>query len=129
MQWYIPITIIPAVALLVLSTSNFIIALVGEIRELQSKSSSETNKTIIIKKISQLRILSNAIVSLYISIGLITVSAIILAWHGEQHETSQTIPMLLLGTGLIIMFIAITLLILYAVHAVKIRQEQFNVAP
>lgn len=126
MQWYLPITIIPGVALLVLSTSNFIIALVGEIRSLQINLDESTNKAIISKKISQLRLLSNAIISLYISMGLMTLSGMILAWQSDQSTSVSKTPMVILGVGLFCLFAAVALLILYAIRAVKIRQAQFS---
>ncbi|NJN26763.1 MAG: DUF2721 domain-containing protein [Cyclobacteriaceae bacterium] len=126
MQCYLPITIIPAAALLVLSTSNFIIALVGEVRALQNTHEESSAKVIIRRKIAQLRLLSKAIISLYISIGLMTLSAMILAWHSEQSASVSEIPMIILGAGLLCLFAAIALLILYAFRAVKIRQVQFS---
>jgi hypothetical protein len=110
----------------VLSTSNFIIALVGEIRSLQIDPDVSAKKAIISKKISQLRLLSNAIISLYISMGLMTLSAMILAWHTGQSTSESKIPMVILGVGLFCLFAAVALLILYAIRAVKIRQEQFT---
>jgi hypothetical protein len=34
MEWYIPISLLPGIALIILSTSNFILALNNEIKEL-----------------------------------------------------------------------------------------------
>jgi len=78
MAWYIPLTIIPGVALIILSTSNFTIALNAEISQMK-KENSEINKSIIKQKLNQLTKLSIAISCQYLGLsGVMCVSLSIL---------------------------------------------------
>ncbi len=65
MEWYAPLTILPAVGLLILSTSNFLVALNIEIYQLEKNK--ELNEWIINQKIKQLRRLGIANSFLYSS--------------------------------------------------------------
>jgi len=65
MVWYTPLTILPAVGLLILSTSNFLVALNVEIYELEKDK--ELHKWIIGEKIKQLKRLGIANSFLYSS--------------------------------------------------------------
>lgn len=124
MEWYVPITMIPGVALLVLSTSNFIVALANEIQNLQEKQ--KTSNTIIQLKISQLGLLSRAIVSLYVSIAFFTLSGISLGLFKIDERRSQIMSDFALGLGMIALFGGMALLIVYALRAVRIRKDQFE---
>jgi thiamine pyrophosphate-dependent acetolactate synthase large subunit-like protein len=73
MEWYLPITVLPALGLLILSTSNFIIASNEEIQALEMEM--ETNIRIIQQKVKQLTRLGAAISLLYTSALLFMVSA------------------------------------------------------
>ena len=59
MEWYIPITILPGIGLLILSTSNFLIALNNEIKELNNDK--EKYQSIVTEK--KLRIVLNPVFS------------------------------------------------------------------
>ncbi len=74
MEWYIPITILPGIGLLILSTSNFLIALNNEIRELNNK---EKYQIIVAEKISQLKKLTYALIAQYLAAFSFVVSGII----------------------------------------------------
>ncbi len=74
MEWYIPITLLPGIALLILSTSNFIIALNVEIQILKEKK--ELFKDIIKLKMKQLKRLNYAISGLYLSVLFFTISGL-----------------------------------------------------
>ena len=75
MEWYGPLTILPAVGLLILSTSNFIIALNEEIILLQDKK--EKLIVIIDLKLKQMRRLGTANGFLYGSALLFLIAGII----------------------------------------------------
>ncbi len=123
MEWYIPITIIPGAALLVLSTSNFIIALNNEIEALQHQKMEFTD--IIIRKVSQVNTLSLAIASLYISIAFFTLSGMMLGLESINQKLVRLVSTSSLCLGLVTLFFGISLLILYAYRAVRIRKNQF----
>lgn len=124
MEWYIPITILPGIALPILSTSNFIIALNNEIIGLKNLAPHK-NHEVIVKKIKQMARLSRAIVSFYISVASFTLSGLMKSLFtfiiNYQIFFKATIAI-----GIITLLIGITILIIYAIKAVQIRQEQFN---
>ena len=66
MQWYIPITIIPGIGLIIMSTSNLLIALNTEVSALNRKR--EIFSEIITLKIGQMKRLNWAMVFLYTGI-------------------------------------------------------------
>ena len=53
MEWYIPMTIIPGIGLIILSTTNIILALNNEISNLENEK--RINVSIIKSKLSQLK--------------------------------------------------------------------------
>jgi len=121
MEWYVPITIIPAVSLLILSTSNMLLALNVEIGQLENDI--EKNKSIILLKLKQLRRLSVAMVFQYISVLLFLLSGI---WNALFMETETVLFGLMLAA---VVFIAasIVLLLVFAIRAVSIRQQHLGV--
>lgn len=117
-NWYIPITILPGVALLILSTSNLMIALSGEIRQrIESKMKAETT----IRKLRQLKMLSRSLVCFY-------VGAACMVGAGVQNlfSVNQLITEILLMVGAVCIFIAVSFLIVFSLRAVRIRQDEFN---
>jgi hypothetical protein len=125
MEWYIPITIIPGVALLILSTSNFIIALGVEIQQLQTEARSA--KRVLRKKISQLNILSLAIVMLYVSIALFTLSGMLIGLITNGGQSIGPAPAISVSLAMLTLFSGISLLILFAIRAVRIRKQQYEI--
>jgi len=65
MEWNIPITILPGIGMFIISTSNLIIALNDEIRELNVEK--EKFHISIIKKIFHLKRLNLSLIGQYIS--------------------------------------------------------------
>ena len=53
MEWHAPLSILPAIGLIILSTSNFIVALNNELYQLEENK--EANKWIITQKLKQLK--------------------------------------------------------------------------
>lgn len=120
MEWYIPITIIPAVSLLILSTSNMLLALNVEIGQLEMDV--EGNKKIILLKLKQLKRLSIAMVFQYVGVFLFLVSGI---WNALFMETEIVLFGLMLGAVLCITA-SIVFLLIFAVKAVSIRQQHLG---
>ena len=117
-QWYIPITILPGICLIILSTSNLLIALNDEIFKL---CRDHTPIEIVQKKIEQLERLSKAMVLLYVASALMVLSGIVSAF-------GLTIGSINLGfismiSGVILTLVGLFLLILYATHAVTNRKN------
>jgi len=121
-NWYIPITILPGIALLILSTSNILIALSNEISE---RIKQQMAPSLTQRKLRQLNLLTKGLVGLYVGAGAMVIAGIM---SGIQNyiaitEDLATIFMLI---GTISLFISIGFLITFSFRAVKIRQDQFN---
>ncbi len=114
MEWYIPISLLPGIALLILSTSHFIVALNEEVKILKSENTIK-NK-VITRKIEQLKRLSYAISGLYISVLFLTLVGF-LTWF--TIASFLIIPILLIG--LASMTISVVLLVIYSIKAISIR--------
>ena len=123
MNWYIPITFLPAVALLILSTSNLLIDLNGEIDTLLQNEQNR-DKNIISEKLSQLKKLTLAQFFFYGSSLLFTLASLIGALN-EMHFFTVNLPIsaMLIG-GVTGMILGLIVLFIYSLNAVKIRQQQ-----
>ena len=117
-NWYLPVTIVPGLGLLILSTSNLMIALSNEISTLIKNTK---DKTIITKKLTQLRLLNTTMVFFYISVALLFVSAVV---NGLCSIENASLYISVFAISLVI--IGLIFLITYSFRAVKIRQNQFK---
>ena len=123
MEWYLPITIIPGVGLLINSTTTQIMALSSEINNLVSKSCNDFQHNIADRKIKQLTLLTRANFFLYLSVAFYVFSGIL--GVVIESKSSFALPNLSLYAGTLTIFAAIIQLNVYAFRAVKIRREQF----
>jgi len=116
-NWYLPITIVPGLGLLVLSTSNIMIALSNEI---DSIIELNKNSAIIRRKLAQLKLLNKAMVFFYIAIALLLTSAILKGLFNLEETT-----FFISAFAVVLALIGLFSLILYSFRAVRIRQDQF----
>jgi len=119
MEWYIPVTILPGIGMFIISTSNLIIALNDEIRELNVEK--EKFHISITKKISQLKMLNFSLIGHYISALSLVLGGVL----GGITENPKTI-IVLVFSGVIFLAISIILLIQYAIVSIRIRQEHLE---
>ncbi len=119
MEWYGPLTILPAVGLLVLSTSGFIIALSEEISKLSSEK--EKYMEIIMLKLKQLKRLGIANGFLYGSALLFLMAGIL-----KVLTHANWIFNYLLIAGVIFIATAILFLLIHAVKSVSIRSKHLK---
>lgn len=124
MDWYVPITIVPGIGLLLLSTSNLLIALSTEIKELIGKQSDV--QTILSRKLRQLKLLNNAMVFLYVAVASFVLSGLIAGLYESTHIMGAEIPIYFTVAGILSALLALCILIVYSFRAVKIRQDQFD---
>ena len=123
MEWYLPITILPGLGMLILSTSTQMMGLSAEIGSLLSNKCREFEHIIAERKIKQLALLTRSSVLLYIAAGCYVLSGILGAILPSGEFSIQNI---ILYIGTICIFLALVLLIIYASKAVAIRQLQFK---
>ncbi|MGI9551400.1 MAG: hypothetical protein ACR2MT_09390 [Aurantibacter sp.] len=124
MNWYLPITIIPGLGMLILSTSTQMINVSSEISELLSKKCTPFQRDLSNNKIKQLGLLTRSSALLYVATGCYVLSGILGVMFAS--ESPWGIPSIALYTGTVFVFIALVLLILYAFRAVAIRKKQFD---
>ena len=123
MDWYIPITIVPAVGLILLSTSNLLIALSTEIKDL-IKGNSATEQ-LIQTKLRQLKRLSWAMIFLYVSVASFVISGLIGGIYQSGHRMVSDVSIYIVVLGIFMSLAALFILIAYALSALKNRQNQF----
>ena len=123
-EWYLPITILPALGMLILSTTSQMMTLSSEINSLLSNKCTDFEHLIAGKKIKQLGLLTRSSALLYLASGIYVLSGILGALL--ETESFYDTPSLLLYFGTVLVFIAFILLITYAFRAVRIRKLQFN---
>lgn len=119
MDWYAPLTVLPAVGLILISTSNFLVSLNNEIYQLERDM--ETNEWIIHQKLKQLRRLGIANVFLYSSAVLFMISALTKAFLPNDLFFKS---LMVLGT--LSITIALITLLIHSIQAVKIRQKHLE---
>lgn len=121
MEWYIPITILPGIGMLVLSTTSQMMTLSGEVNSLLIDKCSDFDHMIASKKIKQLGLLTRASTALYIASGLYVLSGIF-----GVLEFLRTIANTILYLGTLFFFSVLVFLIVYALRTVRIRELQFD---
>jgi hypothetical protein len=122
--WYLPITIIPGIGMLILSTVTQILSISEEVRQLSLQKCSPFQHQIANRKISQLGLLTRANALLYIATGCFVLSGILgILVTNDSH---LSFPSLVLYLGAVLIFIAIAFLIRFSFRAIKIRKDQFS---
>ena len=122
MDWYIPITILPGVGMLILSTTNQMMTLSMEIGDLLSNKCSPFQHEISDLKIKQLDRLTKSSALLYISAACFVLSGILGAF--TESTPFANLPDFVLIIGVILLLLATCLLINYGFKTIKIRKYQ-----
>ena len=121
-QWYVPITILPGICLLILSTSNIMIGLSNELQQLIEGRGQEE---LIERKLRQLKLINRTMVFLYLSVASFVISGL-LAGIGKSIAAQVSSSIYILILGMAFAMIALMSLILYSYRAVQIRQDQYH---
>ena len=120
MQWYIPITIIPGIGLIIMSTSNILIALNAEVSALHREK--EVFAEIIVLKLGQLKRLNWALVFLYSAIFCFLLSGLLAVLINPLGILVRVIMI----AGVSCSLVAIVYLITFGFRAVHIRQKHLH---
>ena len=122
-EWFFPMTLLPGVGLLIMSTSNLSMGLSSEIAALLKEDKDLA--PVIKQKIKQLSRLNLSLTSFYVScIGLV-ISGFI-AGLSKTSEQNQFWSEVVLWLSIVCIFIALILLMIYSANAVKIKRNQFK---
>lgn len=119
MEWYIPLTIIPGIGFIILSTSNIMLALNTEITQLCKEHS---NDAVIDLKLAQLKRVSISIVLQYMGILLFLITGMVTS----VMEVSEMIPKAFLILGVLFVSVSLVILLVYSIKAVNIRQKHLT---
>ncbi len=120
MQWVVPLTVLPGIGLIVLSTSNLVISLNREIARLTK--TRDVFKYIIGLKIVQLKRLIRAQVLLYVGILFFLGSGVL----GAVTNPENIFPVLSMFAGVLVLIFAIILLIIYGFKSIDIREKHLK---
>lgn len=120
MEWYGPLTVMPAIGLLILSTSNFIISLNNEITELSNHK--ERCSLIIVLKVDQLKKLGIANASLYASSLLFLISGL-----SKAIAPGNTLSFYVMVGGVVGTTVALIFLFIHSLKSIQIRQEHLKI--
>lgn len=119
-EWYFPITILPAVALIIMSTTHLASNLSIEISSL-IKEDCESDRRIIQRKIEQLTRLSISLSFLYVSSALLVFSGLI-----NGISELPLVAKICLYISVVFILAALIYLIIYSVFAVIIKKSYFK---
>ena len=120
-NWYLPMTILPGIGLLILSTSNLMITLSNEVASLIKEQTMP--ESIILRKLEQLKTLNRAMVFFYIAVAFLAITGVL---GGLQITSIKNNLVYIAVIGIIIMLSGIFSLIKYSYKAESIRQDQFT---
>lgn len=107
-----------------MSTTNVSNALSAEISQLLALDTSR-DKPILSRKINQLRLLSISLVLLYGSAIFLAVASLVSGLGAGLMVHADQVVFVLICAGIMAVCVALALLMLYAVRAVKIKRDQF----
>lgn len=124
-EWYIPITILPAIGLLLMSTTALSNALSTELSTMIKEESMDF-QDIIRLKISQLGLLNRALVGFYISSGIFALSGFVAGVFNSFAESVEWLISTLMLAGIVVVLISLIVLIVYSIRAVQIKKTHFQ---
>ena len=119
MEWYGPLTVLPAIGLIIMSTSNFIVHLNNEIVEMEM--AVQPNEEIIVLKLAQLKRLGIANASLYAASLFF-----LLAGLSSAISADDGVQKLFMVTGVVLTTVALTFLFIHSFKAVSIRHKRLK---
>ena len=122
-NWVIPLTLLPGIGMIIMSTSNLSTAISQEISSLIHEQTEETH--LIEQKISQMSLLNVALVALYIGTASFALTGLIGGVSAIQHLMVHDSVTIFLVIGIGCLLVATIFLITFSIRAVKIKRNQY----
>lgn len=122
--WYLPITILPGIGLLILSATHLIVSLNEELERLLQDA--DEFRILIDQKLSQMRLLTFGMSGLYMSTALMVLSGLISFSSRFDIVISGKAGSIVLLTGVGFIFLSLIFLVIYSAKAVGIRRAHFD---
>lgn len=123
MEWYIPITILPGIGVLLMSSATLTVAMYGDIKGLMDQE--DLDHDFLKSKISQLNLLSSAMVGFYVACALMVLAGLASGFNLPHTAMWEGLTRVLMLVGVIATTISLFLLVTYSLKAVRMRREQF----
>jgi uncharacterized membrane protein len=122
MMWYLPITILPGLGMLILSTTSQMMTISTEVGNLLSTKYTGFQHQIAEMKIKQIQRLTYASTLLYFASGAYVLSGIVGALM-SNHTNAAHITLII---GTVALLIALFVLVFYSFKTIRIRKIQFE---
>jgi len=123
MEWYIPITILPGIGVLLMSSATLTVAMYSDIKGLMDQQ--HINHDFLKSKVAQLNLLSSAMVGFYIACALMVLAGLASGFNLPHTTMWESLTRVLMLVGVIATTISLFLLVLYSIKAVRMRRQQF----
>ena len=126
MEWHVPIAILPGIGVLILSTTNQMMALSNELDHLLTHHAiDDYSRRIAALKLDQLKRITRAVTLLYVSAAGFVLAGMLGAVL--EHRMVDYIPNFVLIAGVGLVLVALFLLVSYGYRAIRIRQLQVRI--
>ena len=122
-NWVIPLTLLPGIGMMIMSTTNLSAALSQEINGFIHEPDQDTQ--LIERKISQLSLLNVALVALYVGTASFALTGLIGGVSTIQQLMIHESATLFLVIGIGCLLLATIFLITFSIRAVRIKRNQF----
>lgn len=126
MDWYVPISILPGIGMLIVSSTNQMLTISSELGGLLTCKCSPLQHKIARLKIVQLGRITRANTFMYIAAASFMSSGILGAFLNVEHTAMLTIPDYLFIVGALFVLVGLILLIDFAYKTIIIRKFQFS---
>lgn len=121
-SWIIPLTFIPAVGLIIMSTSARFSALSVELNKLLAQQ--DANPQVIKKQIKRSRLFNNALVSLYVAVASFSMGALLGGLSEQLPDISHWALMISVCMGVLCLVFSSIQLIIESIIARQVLETQ-----
>lgn len=124
-NWILPLTLLPGVGLIIMSTTNWSLGLTSEINQLLEQH--EEDMHLLELKVKQLGLINWGLVVLYFCAATLTITALISGISEQTHAMlTNDLFLGLLIFSILSLIVALVILIIFSFRAVRIKQGQFS---
>ncbi|MEM9327678.1 MAG: hypothetical protein AAGA85_18565 [Bacteroidota bacterium] len=123
-EWFFPITLLPGVGLLIMSTSNLAMGLSNELAMLITDE--KANREIVKAKIRQLSRLNRSLTALYVSCAMLVISGLIGGITPAHQRFLLKLAEVLVFISIGGILVGLLLLMSYSARAAQIKKQQFE---
>lgn len=122
-NWIIPLTLLPGIGMMIMSTSHLSTAISQEISGLIHETICDTH--LVEQKISQMSLLNRALVTLYLGAAAFAITGLIGGVSAVQNLMVHDAFTVCLIIGICCLLVATIFLITFSVRAVRIKKNQY----